>query len=61
MSHGHSGKPDARQQRRDVRGVPCPACGRAAGLPCEGSRGQDRFASHQERWDAYRKTKEKNP
>lgn len=45
---------EARAQRQLCRGVPCPRCGAESNQKCIGSRGQPRFASHVERWQAFK-------
>lgn len=53
--HAHSSSLKALLRRRDIRNVPCPECGAAAGSLCVGKRnGYKRAASHKARISAWR-------
>lgn len=57
--HGHSGEEVHQMLRQLVRAfTTCPRCNAPDGAHCIGSRGQTRYAMHQERWDRYA---EQNP
>ncbi len=43
-------EPWLRELRQLVRGKPCPKCEAVPGQKCIGSRGQNRYRNHRERW-----------
>ena len=55
LGHKHSSDAKQRSVRTAVRSVECPYCGAKPREKCIGVQGQLRSASHEERWDAYRK------